>query len=138
MRLEAVGQPIRYRWPGGEIVLIPGQPVEVEPDRARRILAKLGDRVRAVETLKPKDPIIIEPANPQGRPVYWERGSGEIVGPATVTYLAQVGTGAKAHFWVIVEYAGQMICVRSDRLRSKSQFENQVKPKVVELIREPR
>ncbi|CAI4032324.1 hypothetical protein DNFV4_02754 [Nitrospira tepida] len=57
MRLEAVGQPIRYRWPGGEIVLIPGQPVEVEPDRARRILAKLGDRVRPVGLPQPGDPI---------------------------------------------------------------------------------
>ncbi|GKS58188.1 hypothetical protein YTPLAS18_17150 [Nitrospira sp.] len=48
MKIEAIGKPICYRWPGGEIVLRPGQPVEVETERARRILAKLGSRVRSV------------------------------------------------------------------------------------------
>jgi hypothetical protein len=53
MLLEAVGKAFIYKWPGGEIVLTPGQPVDVEPERARRILAKLGDRVRAVGASQP-------------------------------------------------------------------------------------
>lgn len=57
MRLEATRKPVCYRWPGGAIVLAPGQPVDVEPERARRILAKLGDRVRPVDLPQPGDHI---------------------------------------------------------------------------------
>lgn len=49
MTLEAVDRPIRYCWPGGEVRLEPGLPVEVPDDRARRLLTKLGGRVRIVQ-----------------------------------------------------------------------------------------
>jgi hypothetical protein len=53
MKLEAFGKPFIYRWPGGEVRFEPGKPVDVEPERARRILAKLGDRVRPVGVPQP-------------------------------------------------------------------------------------
>ena len=49
MMLEAVGNAFTYRWPGGEVHLTPGQAVVLPEDRARRLLAKAGGRVRRVE-----------------------------------------------------------------------------------------
>ncbi len=43
MLIEAVENPIRYRWPKGEIDLIPGQPVDVSVERGAKIL-KMGPR----------------------------------------------------------------------------------------------
>ena len=63
MWIEAVERPLTYRWPGGEIRLEPGHPVDVPDDRAQRLIAKTGDKVRSVP-----------------RPVYWESG-GQILGP---------------------------------------------------------
>ena len=48
MLLEAVGCPIRYQWPRGEILLDLGKPVEVEELRGLKILAKCGPKVRMV------------------------------------------------------------------------------------------
>jgi hypothetical protein len=79
MRLEAVGRPICYRWPGGEILLTPGQPVDVEPERARRILAKLGERVRPVGVPQP------------GEAVMWE---SPLFGPCTGEVLASYPDGS--------------------------------------------
>ena len=73
--------------------------------------------------------VVIEPAHPNVRPVYWERNNGVIYGPATVTDLAQVGTGGIEQLWVVIESHGQLAWVRSDRLRSKQAFERQVTPK---------
>ena len=53
-----------------------------------------------------REPITIEPAAVKARPVYWERATGEIVGPAKVTYLARTGSGATERYWVIVEFEG--------------------------------
>ena len=113
----------------------PGQPVEFSETEALKLLVKAKGRVRLVE---PEESVVIETASPSARPVYFERNDGVIYGPARVTDLAKVGTGATEQFWVIVEYQGQPAWLRSDRLRSKRAFEQQVKPKPVELIREPR
>jgi len=49
MLIEAVGRPIRYRWPGGEVRLQPGRPVTLDDERAKKILLKCGPKVRKVE-----------------------------------------------------------------------------------------
>jgi len=85
-----------------------------------------------------KEDIAIEPAAAHARPVYFERADGRIYGPATVTDLAKVGTGAAERFWVIIEFEGQPAWIRSDRLRSKTAFERQVKPIPFERIKEVR
>ena len=51
MKVEAIGKPLIYRWPSGEIRLVPGQPVELPDDRAARLFAKAPGRARAVELL---------------------------------------------------------------------------------------
>lgn len=82
--------------------------------------------------------IIVEPAHPQTRPVYFERNDGVIYGPATVTDLAKTGTGTTEQFWVIVEFQGLWEWVVSDRLRSKQAFESQPTVRTVELVQEPK
>ena len=60
MLIEAVDHPIRYRFPGGEIRLEPGRPVEVEPVRAAKLLARAGEKVRAVDARS--SDVVLEPA----------------------------------------------------------------------------
>lgn len=84
------------------------------------------------------DPVVIEPAAPNPRPVFWERGDGSIVGPGRPEFLARVGNGPKASFWVVAQFQGVPVWLNSIRLRSKRQFDKQIKPMVVERIREPR
>lgn len=81
---------------------------------------------------------VIEPAAPNARPIYWESGSGEILGPAQPEFLAKVGNGPRESYWVIALYEGLPIWINSMVLRSKRQFERQVKLRVVEPIKECR
>lgn len=48
MRVECVGKGFVYIWPGGEVRLEPGKPVELSDERAMRLLRKAGNRVRLV------------------------------------------------------------------------------------------
>lgn len=51
MTVECVGEAFTYRWPGGEVRLEPGKPIDLPVDRAQRLLAKAPDRVRVVQRL---------------------------------------------------------------------------------------
>lgn len=53
MKLEAIGKPFTYQWPGGQIRFEPGRVIDVPEDRAVRIMAKVPGRVRPVEPVKP-------------------------------------------------------------------------------------
>lgn len=46
MQIEAIGEAITYKWPGGEIRLQPGRPVELPEARIQKILAKAPGKVR--------------------------------------------------------------------------------------------
>jgi len=48
MLIEAIKRPITYRWPGREIYLIPGTPVDLPDERAQRLLVKAQGKVRVV------------------------------------------------------------------------------------------
>ena len=52
MRIECIGPPFTYRWPTGEVRLVPGHPVELPKDRAVRLLEKAPGRCRVVEPMK--------------------------------------------------------------------------------------
>jgi hypothetical protein len=59
-------------------------------------------------------------------PIFWERMStGAILGPAQSEFLAKVGSGLVASYWVVVTYQGQPVWINTDSLRSKRQFEAQ-------------
>ena len=63
MLIEAISGPIRYSWPRGKIDLIPGQPVEVSPERGAKILKRCGAKVRVTPTRPPPANVqAIEPA----------------------------------------------------------------------------
>lgn len=53
MKLEAVGKPFTYQWPGGQIRFEPGRVIDVEEARALRIMAKAPGRVRPIKPVKP-------------------------------------------------------------------------------------
>ena len=134
MLIEATDKPIRYRLKTGEeVTLHPGVPTELPDVAAQRLIVKAAGKVRPVN---PDPPIMIDPAGPIARPVYWERGTGEIFGPATVTHLAKTNAGPSERFWVIVEFQGSIAWVLADQLRSKRQFLEQRPLREIELIRE--
>jgi|SRR5215831_8490584 len=51
MLLEAIVKPICYRWPGGEVVLMPGCPLDLPEDRAWRVLQRAPGKVRAIDSV---------------------------------------------------------------------------------------
>jgi len=52
MTIECIGSPFTYRWPHGEVRLVPGSPVDLPNDRAARLLEKAPGRVRKVESVR--------------------------------------------------------------------------------------
>ena len=63
MLVEATEGPVRYRLRDGrEIVLRPGVPVELRPELAEKLLAKVGPKVRVVSRL---------PILPEGHSISW-------------------------------------------------------------------
>ena len=66
MKIECIGPPFVYRWPDGEVRLVPGKPVELPEDRAARLLEKAPGRVRVVESVDRMDGNLI------GRIVSWD------------------------------------------------------------------
>ena len=90
-----------------------------EPDNlvARALKILKGDHPES------SDKVLIEPASPTARPVFWERGDGRIEGPARLEFLACVGAGSKARFWIVLTFHNVVCWVRSDRLRSRQAFE---------------
>lgn len=137
-------RPLCIRRSMGDLHLKPGFPVELPDDDAVRLLAKKPDAVRRVSepagtpqtdaSAPTPEGVKIEPAAPNARPVYWETGTGEILGPAVPEFLARDGES----FWVSLTFEGQIRWINADRLRSRKAFEEQVKPNVVELVKDPR
>lgn len=127
MLLEATDRPIKVRLRDGrEIVLRPGEPVEIEEARARWLLAKAGAKVRVLagDVLPPAPaaPLTVEPC--PARVCYWEAGDGS-VHRAQAVLLGMMGTGQTASWWVGIEHADGFTWVQEDRLRTKAQYEGQ-------------
>ncbi|HEV8328446.1 MAG TPA: hypothetical protein VGQ08_13275 [Nitrospiraceae bacterium] len=98
MLIEAVDHPIRYRFPGGEIRLEPGRPVEVEPKRAAKLLARAGAKVRA-----------ITPVMHPGDRISWTRGD-LTVQHGVVDFLHTDPDGTS---WAFVTYEGTWCAVNT-------------------------
>jgi hypothetical protein len=69
---------------------------------------------------------VIEPAATNTKQIYWERADGLIYGPAKPEFLAQGGTGLKERFWIVLTFHNSVCWVRSDRLRSRQTFDDQI------------
>ncbi len=54
MLIEAIEEPVTYRWPSGEIQLEPGCPVYLPESRALKLLAKAQGKVRLAEPANPE------------------------------------------------------------------------------------
>jgi len=151
MLIEAINQPIRYRFRDGrEVVFRPGEPVDVPEGDAQRILGRAPGKIRTAqpredghiphgggespaETKQACDShadAVIEPAvRPDGSPlspVYWQRATGEIAGPGQPEFFAKIGRGATDRdFWIIATHNGDPTWIRADMLRSKQQWATQ-------------
>lgn len=64
MRLEAL-TPFTYRWPGGEVHLEPGTPIDLPDERAQRLLNKAPGKVR-----------ICPPTTQPGDRITWQGNEG--------------------------------------------------------------
>lgn len=136
MKIECTGAPFVYKWPGGEVRLEPGRPIDLSPERAAKLLAKAPGRARLVERA---ETVVIESDDTDANTIYFYRGSaGAILGPARVQFVSKVGEGSAAQFWVFVTLDGLPISLNSTQLRSRKEYETQVRLRPVELVREPR
>jgi len=59
--------------------------------------------------------IQIEPAARNAKAIYWETGTGRILGPAVPEFLARDGST----FWISTAFEGQIRWINADRLRSR-------------------
>ncbi|MCS6304900.1 MAG: hypothetical protein H8K07_14745 [Nitrospira sp.] len=73
----------------------------------------------------------IDPATANARAIYWETGTGHILGPAIPEFLAQDGQD----FWIVTTLEGQIRWIHADRLRARQAFLRQSEVREVELIR---
>lgn len=64
-------------------------------------------------------------------PIYWETGTGQILGPAILEFLARDGS----IFWISTTFDGRIWWINADQLRSRKAFEEQAEVREVELIR---
>lgn len=53
MIVECIGQAFTYRWPGGEVHLEPGKPIDMPDERAKRLIEKAPGKVRVIPTFQP-------------------------------------------------------------------------------------
>jgi len=131
MKIESL-IPLKVKRPSGDILLTPGIPVEFTEEEGLRLLTKAKGKVRLAEPSE----TVIEPAQrPDGKPlfpIYWETGTGQILGPAVPECFARDGET----FWIVTTFEGHIRWINADRLRSKRQFETQVRLKEVERIKE--
>lgn len=67
MIIECIGGPFTYRWPGGEVHLEPGKPIDLPEARAQRLLSKAPGKVR-----------VVTPTVQAGSLLSWHRGDGSI------------------------------------------------------------
>lgn len=65
MIVECVGQAFTYRWPGGEIHLEPGKPINLPDERAQRLIEKAPGKIR-----------VIQPNFEPGSTIAWLRADG--------------------------------------------------------------
>lgn len=77
MLVEAIGRPLTYRWPAGEIRLEPGKPVALPDERARKLLEKAPGKVRLV-ALPPGD--IEDTATDPHQSVFAVKIAGSLIG----------------------------------------------------------
>jgi hypothetical protein len=93
-----------------------------------------GDAPRP-KPLPPDDTVSMCPAAVSARPVYWEAADGRILGPSIPEFLAQVGAGPTASFWIVTTFEDHPRWINADRLRSRKAFEEQAPVREVESVR---
>lgn len=94
MLVEAIDKPMCYRWPDGEVQLLPGQPVDLPESRALRLLQRAPGKVRMVC----EHPFL---AWRPGCLITWQGADGKPRGPATVDFLHTDPDGTSWAFYTL-------------------------------------
>jgi hypothetical protein len=110
MKIEAL-TPFTYRWPGGELRLEPGKPIDLDNDRAQRLLDR--GKVRVLPD------VTVEPGT--DRPVHWEDSHGVIHQGTVELFGMTCEADGRQRFWV---YVGDR-WIHESRLRSRHEYEAQ-------------
>jgi hypothetical protein len=137
---------------GRRIRLEPGRPVSLDEENGRRLLERAPNKVRLVPSAAPEGRpcpwtadddtrtqesrsggFLAEPAS--ARLVYWETGDGRIL---TGRLVLRGWDQRDDTYWVGVEHDGGFSWVRSDRLRSRADYETQQPLRPTEPVREAR
>ena len=87
MIIECVGSPFTYRWPGGEVHLEPGKPIDLPEARAQRLLNKAPGKVRVVESANGGDGDRTGHIVEWNSPLFW--------GEMRATVLEDLGHGVR-------------------------------------------
>lgn len=128
MRIEALC-PLHIRRAAADLHVLPGGLIDLPEEEAVTLLQKAAGKVRVV----PSGEIAVEPVTkPDGSPltpVYWERGDGSILGPASVELFYRMGPSDG----LIVKFRGDLLWINTCTLRSQRQWTEQ-KP-VIEVDR---
>ena len=112
MLVEAL-EPMRVKSNGRVLFdLRPGKPMDLPEEQALRLLVKAPTKVKVCSP-----DVVVEPAASNAKPVFWEDVMGQIQEPASLEFLAKVGTGPTERFWAVVIYQGAPRWLMSDRLR---------------------
>jgi len=92
MRLEAIGIAFTYKWPGGEVHLEPGKPIDLPDERAQRLLSKAPGKVR-----------IVSATFQAGARIAWTRGDGSTqTGRVDLIHVDDAGVS-----WAFVTLPGE-------------------------------
>ena len=79
--IECVGPAFTYRWPGGEVRLEPGKPIDLPDERAKRLLIKAAGKVR-----------VIAPTISPGDQITWDRAGMAQAGVVDFIHVDDTGT----------------------------------------------
>jgi hypothetical protein len=94
--IECIGPAFTYRWPGGEVHLEPGKPIDLPDERAQRLLSKAPGKVR-----------IVTATFQAGAQITWTRGDGTThTGVVDLIYTDDTGTR-----WAFVTLGGSWAAV---------------------------
>ena len=105
MLIEAVNHPILCRFPGGEIRMEPGKPVDLPEARALRLLDKAAGKVR-----------MIAPTVQVGDQIEWQRAG--TVQHGLVDFLHQDADGVTWAFVTLAENTGAAVDLKYATVRT--------------------
>jgi len=112
----ATGQP-EVQPSVASVAIVAGEKRPVATPESLEALDQRGD-----EVISGIVDVVVEPASPTAKPIYWEAMDGTWHGPVRPEYLGRTGRSHNEQFWIIVSYSGAFRWIWADLLRSHQAF----------------